>query len=509
MTRPWFTGWLLVGALVACDGDDEVAGRVPTVSTVSVTPDSVFLFNAGLQQAVRLTPNGQTLAQVHLELPGVVVDDLPLSGGAHAVLTQASPALLVVAPDGMVTEIELPSPYTAMSLDPEGRWLVTWFRPGETAVTDDVFLNVNQVSFVDLQNLASEVRTVVLQGSQPSRVDFVPDFTLAANALSLVVASGEGTMVFVDPLSADPANQQRVVRLTPPESLSEPVPSAVRCAARQLDGESRMLCTAIIRGFNEVFVIELLEGDTETGWTFQPTINLVNVPENVEAAFDFDTTDGARMLVLTATRAVRVVNPQSRSSVSVPLAQFRNGALLFDTVEDGEVERQAVLYRSGDPIVEFAELGRLEVEGDGAVTARRLRAPVESIRPLAGSTDLALITYSSGAGVGILQLSRRSEVSLTVQPGLVIAGITTLNSQVFARLNGDERLAIVDAATGLTSQLELERVPVQVAVLPGSGQLMVQYQSEYLAFYNPASIADGPYAYVNGLFFDGLFDRGQ
>jgi hypothetical protein len=160
-------------------------------------------------------------------------------------------------------------------------------------------------------------------------------------------------------------------------------------------------------------------------------------------------------------------------------------------------------------VVFFAELDRLEIEAEGALTARRMSYPIAEVVELPGATDLALLRYQGGQGVGILRLSRRSEISLPVQSGLQLQSIETFAGRVIASVTGLDRLALLDAASGVTGELQLQHVPTGVRVLAGTSTLVVMFAEDYFAFYNLAALDDGPWAHVNMPFYDGYFDRGE
>ncbi len=489
-----------------CEGSvDELES--PGTTRAVATDGALLLLNSGIRQGIWLQPVSGALQESRLELPGFVADELMLADGRMALLTQQDPALVLLNPDGSISrQVDLVAPFSAMAADDSGRWLVTFFAPGLSTSSSDIFLNVNQIQVVDLQQPDQASRVLTLVGSQPSRIDFVPAFSLASTPLSLLVASGEGTLVFVNPLTDDADDQQRLVRLTPPDAFAEPVPGAVRC---EQAAETPMLCTAVIDNFNEVFVVELLEGDRETGWTFQPTINLVNVGDAVLNAYNFDVDGERRLLVTTAGSRLHVVDPSVRLTTPVSLDRALREAYLFTGDEDGEPVPRAVLYTPGTDVIYFAELDRLELEAEGALTARRMSYPIEEVVDLPGATDLALLRYQGGQGVGILRLSRRSEVSLPVQAGLQLQTIQTFAGRVIASVVGLDRLALLDAGTGVTGEVQLERAPSGVEVLSTSSTLVVQFAEDYFAFYQLAALDDGPWAHVNLPFFEGFLDRGE
>lgn len=492
-------------AAACSDGVDELESPGTTRSVA--TDGALLLLNSGVREAVWLRPESGNLQESRVELPGFVADELMLSDGRMALLTQQDAAVMLLNPDGSISrQVDLVAPFSAIAADETGRWLVAYFAPGRATSSTDIFLNVNQIQVIDLQQADQPNRVLTLVGSQPSRIDFVPAFTLGATPLSLLVASGEGTLVFVNPLTDDVDDQQRLVRLTPPDALAEPLPSAVRC---EQTAETPMLCTAVISNFNEVFVVELLEGDSETGWTFQPTINLVNVGDAVFNAYNFDVDGERRLLVTTTGNRLHVVDPSVRLDTPVILDRALRQAFLFIGDEDGVPAPRAVLFTPGSDVVYFAELDRLELEAEGALSARRMSYPIESVVELPGATDLALIRYQGGQGVGILRLSRRSEVSLPVQAGLQLQTIQTFAGRVIASVVGLDRLALLDAGTGVTGEVQLQRVPLGIEVLSASSTLVVQFAEDYFAFYNMAALGDGPWAHINLPFYDGFLDRGE
>jgi hypothetical protein len=492
----------------ACNEVDD--GEVPVLlgsPTLASSGTTVALLSDALQSAVLFRPDGSGVLDARVGLPGQVLTWTPLNQNRIAVLTTDDESLTIL--DGATfrgRRVDLPSAFDAMTASDDGRWLVLSYAPGSSGAGDDILFNPNEIGLVDLQAPDLAVRTLSLTGPRPERFVFAPPFSLGGEALHYVVALGQSAVSFVDLLSTDPANVQRLVRLADPASGASFVPDTVVFTADDASRTDDMTAYTIVQGASQLYAIDLLPADAESGRVLQPAVNLVGLGGGVSSAASFVVDGRQKLLVTTSSYSLDVVDVETSQVRRIALsASPLTAVVTYSQVEDGAERPRALLWSPGANVVYFAELDQLEAQGVGALRARAVGGRVAQVLLSEVAPDTAVIAYQSGGGFGLLRLSTRTEVPIPSR--VTLDDYVPVGNLVFASVPGDARLAVLDTTSDATGQIELPQPALSMVPMGDSGVLAVFHGGDYLSFIRSSDLATGVFAESRGSLLEGVLER--
>lgn len=497
----------LMMATGACDEAEEGYEYVllgsPTIASSGTT---VALLSDALNAAVLFRPDGEGVIDAKVELPGRVLAWIPLTQNRIAVLTTDAEALTILdATTFRGRRVELPSAFDAMVASEDGRWLVLSYAPGSSGAGDDILFNPNEIGIIDLQAPELSVRTLSLTGPRPQRFVFAPEFSLGGDPLQYVVVLGQSAVSFVDLQSTDAANVQRLVRLADPASGANFVPSSVVFTADDASRTDDMTAYTIVGGASQLYAIDLLPADVESGRVLQPAVNLVALGGGISSAASFVVDGRQKLLVTTSSFSLDVVDVETSQVRRIALsASPLTSVVTYTQVEDGAERPRAVLWSPGASVVYFAELDQLEAQGVGALRARAVGGQVERVLLSEVAPDTAVIAYQSGGGFGLLRLSTRTEVPIPSR--VTLNGYAPVGSLVFASVPGDARLAVLDTTSDATGQVELPRPAEAMIPMGDSGVLAVSHGGDHLSFIRASDLETGVFAESRGTLLEGVLD---
>lgn len=506
----WAFGALSVSLALWTGACDDIVESEASVSLgaplLASSGTTVALLSDALRSAVLFRPDGAAVLDAQVELPGQVLTWTPLSQNRIAVLTTDAEALTILdAATFRGRRVDLPSAFDAMTASGDGRWLVLSYAPGSSGAGDDILFNPNEIGLVDLQAPELAVRTLSLTGPRPERFVFAPPFSLGGEPLHYVVALGQSAVSFVDLLSTDPANVQRLVRLADPASGASFVPDSVVFTADDPTRTDDMTAFTIVRGASQLYAIDLLPADAESGRVLQPAVNLVALGGGIAGAASFVANGRQKLLVTTYSYSLDVVDVDTSQVRRVALsASPLNSAVTWTQVEDGAERPRALLWSPGASVVYFAELDQLEAQGAGALRARAVGGRVEQVLLSEVAPDTAVLTYQSGGGFGLLRLSTRTEVPIPSR--VPLDGYAPVGNLVFASVPGDARLAVLDTTSDATGQVELPQPAQSMIPMGDSGVLAVSHGGDWLSFIRASDLETGVFAESRGSLLEGLLD---
>jgi hypothetical protein len=452
-------------------------------------------------------PDG-TVAARRASLPGMPVASWSRAGTGVAVLV-ADPAALVWWAEGAdrATTVRLPGAFDALSVDAEGGALVAWHRPGSEGAGRSVLFNPNEMVWVDLASLGSAapvVRPLVLTGPRPQALSFAPAFSLGGDPLRYLAVLAQGTVSFVDPLTDDEDNRQRLVRLVDPSQERGVVPTEVVFSEDDPSRLDDMKAWVIVPGSRDLYVIDLLPGVEEQNRVLQPSINLVAVGGVLTSVVPFSLDGRRQLLVTTQSSAAALVDAETNQISRVAMPPGTGRAMVYDRVEEGQVRPWAVFWSPGAAVLHFGALDQLQVQGSGALRPREVGGVIDTLSPLPGSPDTALLTYRNGLGFGIVRLASRTEVPVPARVSL--GAFVASGDVVLAPVRFDRRIVLLDTRTGATGEVELDHATERLVLLQQGAVVAAWHGQDRWSFLRTATLEDGAFAFTEGLLLDGLLD---
>lgn len=451
----------------------------------------------------------------HVDVSSVPLDGTPVyteraPGGELMVLTQNPDELLVFPAAGGEPEVrEVSAAYDAIAISDDSRFVVLYFSPGSVGAPGRILFNPNEMTVID--RLEDTTRVFTLSGPRPSWVHFAPEFTLAdpERPLRYAVVAGDSAVSFVELATDEDGDRQRLVPLSEPSSGRSLVPRTVTFNEDDPDDPNDMTAYVLASGSDELFAIDLLPADPATGRTLQPAINQITaIPSPLEMHQYF--VDGREKLLVTSSSqaAVAVVDVPTGNVTRVDLDRRLPSALVWESEEAGAVRPRALMYRSGDAIVFFADLDAIERQGMAAMRARRLGDLVSDVSMVETSGDLrAVARYANQRGLSVLNLETRAETPIPSQ--LTLGEFTIAGDLFLTVVPGVEALAVVDLVTGSPAEIPLDASGQDVFAVPDRNTLVVSHGggASWYSFFSLADLESGAHTVLRSPLYGGLLER--
>lgn len=346
---------------------------------------------------------------------------------------------------------ELGEPFSALTLDPEGRWVVL------SGADENFVTNPNQLLLIDLTdpNFEPLTKTIRSFGAAPERFRFTEALDVPGGPRRFLIVETRQDVTLVD--LDDPSRPEITIGLpqTPSGAPGRSVQVVVH-PGLETEEEDALLA---IRLENDPNIVLVNFTATEGGGDFNLTLNLVDVG-SAPAALEFVSTDGGLRLaaLVPGRREASLVQPATTTvdRVALPAAFDRlrrvtDGALPNAT--DGDV---ALLWSATSNMVAFWSLGRTDDRAFRSVDVLNLDARVLDVLDVPGDAlGHRKLLRAENARFFVLDLERRQsfpmlsrgDLSLTVAPdGL----------RAWAFSAGSSRFAKVDLETLQPTNLEID-----------------------------------------------------
>lgn len=346
---------------------------------------------------------------------------------------------------------ELGEPFSALTLDPEGRWVVL------SGAEESFVTNPNQLLLIDLTDPDFEpvTKTIRSFGAAPERFRFTEPLDVPGGARRFLIVETRQDVTLVD--LEDLSRPEITIGLpqTPSGAAGRSAQVVVHPGLPSASEDALLA----IRLENDPNIVLVNFSPTEVGGDFNLTLNLVDVG-SAPAEIEFVSTNGGLRLaaLVPGRREASLVRPATTSvdRVALPAAFDRlrrvtDGALPDAT--DGDV---ALLWSTTSNMIAFWSLGRTNDRAFRSVDVLNLDARVLEVLDVPGDTlGHRKLLRAENSRFFILDLERRQsfpmlssgELSLSVAPD-------GLRAWVFS--SGSPRFAKVDLETLRPTNLEID-----------------------------------------------------
>lgn len=458
LQKQWRVGWLLAGAVAACggrDGDFDAhlagEGRAVGLERALVLADDplsrvMVLTSSGPDQLTTTPlPVGQRIAHMQPDVTGHGLFVLSSGVQPRRRADDELPSLtwLDTRDAPVVTaRYELAEPFSDLTLDPEGRWVVL-SGADETFVT-----NPNQLVLIDLDDpdAVPFTKTIRSFGAAPDRFRFTQALDVPGGPRRFLIVETRQDVTLVDledltrpeitiglPQTPSGANGRSLGVVVHPGIETEP--------------EDARLAIRLENDPNLVLIDFTPAADAASG--FNLTLNLVDVGAP-PAELEFVSTDGGLRLaaLVPGQREATLVEPTTTrvERVALPAAFDRlrrvtEGAV---TGTEGDV---ALLWSPNSSMVAFWSLGRTSDRAFRSVDVLNLDARVLEVldvpgdalghKKLLSAQDSRFFVLDLQSRQSFPMLSRR-DLALTVAPD---------GQRAWAFAPGDQSFAQIDLGT--------------------------------------------------------------
>jgi len=402
----------------------------------------------------------------------------------------------------------LTSPFDRVTLSEDGRYALAFF--GEEPAEEGLFRNPNEVALIDLEVGPDDenpaVRTIRAFGQAPKGAVFSPPLCIPAKGCAetrtLAVVLASGSLTFLD--ATHPGRREITVQLQipgaqaiePEEVVFAPEQGTVFVRAADLD---------------DIFVIALLAStpEGEDGNDYHPALSQLAAGRGPSDIDHYDEGGARKVLAVnTASRDVSIIDAATSTFVNIPVGDSVDRALLFPP----DAPTAALLFARGNAVsrIYFLDLMGLEDERGRNLTHVDLGSTAADVQLVDGGTR-ALVLHDEGRTVvSVVDLGARTVFPLQGNLALTSYDFAEGGRYLVAVADGLDRIGVVDLTTLHPSEVRLDRVPVRVLALPGSGAVVVEHGSlwgELTVLPSPRSTRDEAFV-VEGFLLEGIAEGG-
>ena len=465
-------GWVVMAAL-ACGGrNSDFDASFDSTPAVGLNR-AVVIGDDPLARVVVLTSDGaQSLSATELPVGQNVVRMQPdvsgdrllvLSSGVQPRLQTGDelPSLSLLDTSGtprVVDRYELSEPFSALTLDPEGRWVVL------SGAADNFVTNPNQLVLINLeiQDFVPVTKTIRSFGAAPERFSFTEPLDVPGGPHRFLIVETRQDIALVN---LDDLSQPEItvgLPQTPAGNAGKPLQVVVHPGDALKPNDARLA----IRLENDPNLVLVNFAEAEAGSAaFNLTLNLVDVGRP-PAALEFVNTDGGlRLAALVPDRLeATLVDPDTTQveRVVLPtrfdqLRRITEGAVA--EADEGDV---ALLWSPNASRVAFWSLGRTDDRAFRSVDVLDLAAPVSQVFDVPGDTlGHRKLLQASDARFFVLDLQRRQSFPMLSSGSLSLA-VAPDGLRAWAYAAGSTRFAKVDLSTLEPTSLQIERPISQI-----------------------------------------------
>jgi hypothetical protein len=334
------------------------------------------------------------------------------------------PRLTVIdtSPPKVTSTYDLSDPFSGLSLDPEGRWVIVHAGEG-------VLENPNELILIDLENPDAEpyIKSIRSFGGRPARFTFTPPLTIGdAEPRRILIVQTEQDLALIDLMRLD---DDEITVLTPvTESARFSQPALV--AFHDADEDSEPVLAVSFANSSSVLLIGLVEGDG-VDHAFLPQINTSIEVGGRPTAIDFVETDGGLRLaaLVPSARHAALVDPKTTAVDLVPMpAAFSGLTRITDALDAATGTTDfALLWAEAQGLVGIwrldsaigAPYNSVETFNIDVAVGQVLDVPGPDEGACAGTACFAQYKIVEGSGAGdfyLLDLNQR-QASLMVTNG--------------------------------------------------------------------------------------------
>jgi hypothetical protein len=454
--------------------DKDIERPVPSFALES----EVALIDDSAHRVVVLSPGpGQSLARTSIAVGHNVVHGEVSRDRRRLVVLAAGdlprrkvrderPSLTLIE-QGASRRLELETPHSGFSLDPEGRYIALYAAPNAGESMSFVE-NPNEIVVVDLESGQITPRTLRSFGGRPQRVSFTPRLELPGGGRRLLVVETDQDVALLDldQVRAIPERPEITVRLTAGTDAIPRRPAAI--VVDDGDGGRNDDARIAVRMVNDPNVITLTLGPTEIREAAEPgtvpndfgvTFNLTDVGGPPGDIAFVRTDAGLRLVaVVPSTRSAVLVDPSSSVTTTVVLPEpYSRISLITDVVGGTSGSDTALLFGSGGSRgVAFWSLGRATGE-----------QPFRSLEviPLAVSIDGLLDVPPPRPELKVLQAAGQNQFFALNLASRTAAPLTTLGTPSLHVAPDGERLWAFQRGSSQLAQVmlsDLHPIPLPI-----------------------------------------------
>lgn len=440
--------------------------------------------------------------------------------GANLLLINAADQTLSIIDASSLAEsrVPLPSDYDALTIGPNGRFVVAHYHDASAGGSgDSVFRNENEITIFDLTG-AVPTRVLSLR-STPLGFDFAPSFTIAGSEHHLLVVKADSSLTLVDLTATDEVDLQRRLFFVPEDSTRYLVPQTVIFTEDDPSTDYDMKMFVLTSNAQDIFEVSILPPAIDAEEALALSLNQFPAGSTpVEMLSYWDAEGDHKILVLNGSyRHLVIVDVDTGNTTEVPVLYNVDRAIPYTLInEETAIEESwALLYDQGSSTVLFVHLDGLEDGGSRAIHSLALSRPVDLVElaPVVGSAK-AIVVHSGHNALSVLDLERRYDIPLPGSATLRNIAFSPSGEYLFTTVGEVSVMAIIDLSNGHPSQIDIPDPGERLGVLTDPQTILIDHgdsdgRMTLLSAVEPSAETSTT---VEGLFletvFGQAFDRG-
>jgi hypothetical protein len=409
--------------------------------------------------------------------------------------------LIVLGPSGIKTRYPLGTRFDTLTQSADGNFAIAHFLPqGANNENTSLLFNPNEIAIVNLKQTGKNAvtsHTLRSFGNAPQQVVFSPLMDLAGETRQLAVVLFDSQLALLD--LSHPDRPEYTIELSRG--------AGVRLNQVRFSPEDQKIYL-LAQGSNDVYVVRLLPAGDNRLNDFEPSLNQLGADATPQDMVVFDSTDGARLLVASGSRA-EIVEASSSRVTQIPLGTPASKILLFHGTSpfDDTQEPRALLFSPGQTSVSFLDLEEAEARTTRNLETLAIPGGIQTLIRLDG--NLVLIPQTSG-GVTILNLEERTASPIQARIGLtaIVPNLTT--GRLWAAAKGGTSLGYIDVGNLHPGQVNLDHGIQHLFVLEKANRIVTVHSApeglvSILNANNPDDVEQT--ITLQGFFFEGILDR--
>lgn len=433
------------------------------------------------------------------------------TAGGPGVAPEDEALWVVDAQDGDSARWEVASPFTAISVHPDGRRLFLHFDESARSRAELVY-NAHEVALVDLEAPAGpdnpRLDTVRSFEQAPSRVMFSPPLQIAGEEVSFAAVLGADYVTLLDLDHADRTELSIPLTLDPALDFVEPS----EVVFYQPDPTEDPVLYVAASGSQDVFAFTLrgVDEPTEGGHRFVVAPNLHAVGAMATDLEPVALDGGDVLLVATGAAALWIIDTRSSAAARVEL-EGPVAEVMPVPAADG-VPASLLLWARNSPIVQLASIEGLEDSVERQIDTIALPGPVADVQLLPDGVSAAVSHADEKRSVSILRLDERSAAALTATAPLERSIWSDDGARLFVASSQEARLSVIDVADRHPEDLRLDEVPTGLVLVASAGVLVVTHDSPegLVTFIDATAPSRATARMLQGFLLEGLFNgRGE
>jgi hypothetical protein len=370
-----------------------------------------------------------------------------LSAGEQPRLSpEAELPALTVIDDGPHPEVfaryELSDPFSELTLDPEGQWVVL------TGATDaSVVVNPNELILIDVSdaNFEPVTKTIRSFGGRPTEVSFTPELGLPEGPRRrLLLVQTERDVSILDLMFLDRTESTLGLPQTESGQSASPVSVVVDDGDPEDVNDTRLAVQ--LGGQSDVVLVEFL-ADPDRSFRLLPRLaDAGGIPSQI--AF-VNTDQGLRLAALNGTQAqAALIDPVTTGADFIRLpGNFTRLTRLTAGLDEGGLGDVALLWGPNVSQVAFWSLGQTGDSPFRSVEGFDLQVGVQQVLDVPGDNQNRKLLQTGGAQeFFILDLQARQSFPMVTQGGVSLS-VSPDGERAWALRPGSKEFAQIDLQT--------------------------------------------------------------